>query len=61
MLQNVTQYRIAKDTGVAQSKLSGIKKGLENSEDIKAIKIGNLTLDVASRLTEYAKEVQEKG
>lgn len=51
LLENETQYRIAKETGVAQSKISNLKNG--------KIKIGNLTFEVASKLTEYAKKQKE--
>lgn len=48
LLENETQYRIAKDTGVTQSKLSELKN--------KKIKMENLTFGIAATLTEYAKE-----
>lgn len=50
LLENETQYRIAKDTGINQSILSRIVNGDR--------KIENLTLKVASKLTEYAEELQ---
>ena len=54
LLQNATQYKIAKETGVAQSALSNIINGKR--------KIDNLTLIVASKLTKYAEKVmREKG
>lgn len=49
-----TQYRIAKETGVAQSSISEIINGKR--------RISNLTLEQASKLTEYANELlNEKG
>lgn len=52
LLDNETQYSIAKETGVAQPKLSRIKSG--------DIKIKNITFEVASILTEYAEKVLKK-
>ncbi|OCW99255.1 hypothetical protein Javan117_0006 [Streptococcus phage Javan117] len=48
LLDNVTQYSIAKETGITQSKLSNLKTG--------KIKIENLSLKIASNLTNYAKK-----
>lgn len=54
LLENETQYRISKDTGVNQSILSRVVNGDR--------KIENLTLRVASELTAYAEKLQkEKG
>lgn len=50
LLENETQYKISKDTGVAQVTLSGLISGKR--------KIENLTVKVASKLTEYAEEIQ---
>ncbi|MGT2958901.1 DNA-binding protein [Streptococcus bovimastitidis] len=50
LLKNETQYKITKDTGVAQVTLSGLISGKR--------KIENLTVKVASKLTEYAEEIQ---
>lgn len=50
LLKNETQYKISKDTGVAQVTLSGLISGKR--------KIENLTVKVASKLTEYAEEIQ---
>ena len=51
LLENVTQYRIAKETGMSQGSLSQLKNG--------KIKIENLTLKTASALTELAKKMQK--
>ena len=51
LLENVTQYRIAKETGMSQGSLSKLKNG--------KIKIENLTLKTASALTELAKKMQK--
>lgn len=48
LLDSETQYRISKDTGVAQATISDLKSGKR--------KIENLTLKVASVLTAYAKK-----
>ena len=48
LLQNATQSEISLATGVAQANLSNLVKGKR--------KIENLTLKVASQLTEYADE-----
>lgn len=52
LLANYTQSSIADATGVAQSKLSRISNG--------NIKIARLTLEVASKLTEYAEELEKE-
>lgn len=46
LLENETQYKISKDTGVAQVTLSGLISGKR--------KIENLTVTVADKLTEYS-------
>ena len=51
LLENATQYRIAKETGISQGSISCLKKG--------KIKIDNLTLKTASALTELAKKMQK--
>ena len=51
LLENATQYRIAKETGMSQGSLSQLKNG--------KIKIENLTLKTASALTELAKKMQK--
>lgn len=51
LLQNATQYRINKETGVPKITLSGIVNGKR--------KIENLTLKVASKLTDYAEKLQK--
>ena len=51
LLENETQYRISKETGVAQQTLSNLVIGKR--------KIENLTLKVASQLTNYAYRVQK--
>lgn len=50
LLNNFSQYEISKATGVAQPSLSNIKSGTR--------KIENLSLKVASKLTEYAEELK---
>ena len=52
LLNNVTQYRISKDTGVTLSILSRLVKGER--------KIENLTIKTGSALTEYAEKLQEQ-
>ena len=52
MLNNVTQYRISKDTGVTLSILSRLVKGER--------KIENLTIKTGSALTEYAEKLQKQ-
>lgn len=51
LLQNASQYQISKATGIAQSTLSGLIKGTR--------KIENLTVKIASQLTDYAKQLQK--
>ena len=51
LLENATQYTIAKETNVPQSKLSRLKSG--------KIKIENLTFEVASNLTTFSKKLQK--
>ena len=51
LLENETQYRIAKETGVAQSNISRVAKGER--------KIENLTIAVGAKLTEYAKKIKK--
>ena len=51
LLEHVTQYRIAKETGMSQGSLSQLKNG--------KIKIENLTFKTASALTELAKKMQK--
>lgn len=46
LLENETQYKISKDTGVAQVTLSGLISGKR--------KLENLTVTVADKLTEYS-------
>ena len=53
LLENATQYMIAKETNVPQSKISRLKNG--------NIKMNNLTFKVASDLTTFSKKLQEKG
>ena len=47
----MTQYRIVKETGIAQSKISNLKNG--------KTKLENLTLRVASELTTFSKGLQK--
>ena len=51
LLENVTQYRISKETGVSQSQLSRLKSG--------KIGIENITFEVAGKLTKYAKKIKK--
>lgn len=51
LLENATQYMIAKETNVPQSKLSRLKNG--------KIKIENITFKVASDLTTFSKKLQK--
>ena len=51
LLENVTQYRISKETGVSQSQLSRLKSG--------KIDIENITFEVAGKLTKYAKKIKK--
>lgn len=52
LLKNESQYSILKNTGVSQSYLSKIVNGSKSIE--------NLTVGLASKLTEYALSLQEK-
>ena len=51
LLENETQYRIAKETGITQSKISDLKNG--------KVKIKNLSLRIASELTTFSRRLQE--
>lgn len=51
LLENATQYRIAKETGISQGSISCLKSG--------KIKIENLAFKTASALTELAKKMQK--
>ena len=51
LLENATQYRIGKETGISQGSISQLKNG--------KIKIDNLTFKTASALTELAKKMQK--
>ena len=51
LLENATQYHIAKETGIPRGNISYLKKG--------KIKIDNLTFKTASALTELAKKMQK--
>ena len=48
LASDISAYRIAKDTGIAQSKISGLRSG--------SIKIENLTLAIAEKLVSYYEE-----
>ena len=52
LLNNSTQYRINKDTGVTLSILSRLVRGER--------KIENLTIKTGSALTEYAEKLQKQ-
>ena len=52
MLNNATQYRINKDTGVTLSVLSRLVSGER--------KIENLTIKTGCALTEYAEKLQKQ-
>ena len=52
LLNNATQYRINKDTGVTLSILSRLVNGER--------KIENLTIRTGSALTEYAEKLQKQ-
>lgn len=52
LLNNATQYRIHKDTGVTLSILSRLVNGER--------KIENLTIRTGSTLTEYAEKLQKQ-
>ena len=51
---DISQYKISKETGIAQSKISYLRLGLADEDNKKAIKIKNLSLNLASKLTDYA-------
>lgn len=51
LLQNETQYKINKESKVPQATLSDLINGKR--------KIENLTLKVASKLTDYAEKLQK--
>lgn len=48
---DISAYRIAKDTGITQSKISDLRNG--------NIKIGNLTLDKAEELGDYYDQLKQ--
>lgn len=50
LFKNATQYNIAKNTGVAQATISNIING---KRELK-----NLTIEVGSKLTEYAEQLK---
>lgn len=52
LLNNATQYNISKNTGVAQATISNIING---KRELK-----NLTIEVGSKLTEYADQLQKQ-
>ena len=52
LLKNATQYNISKNTGVAQATISNIVNG---KRELK-----NLTIEVGSKLTEYADQLQKQ-
>jgi DNA-binding protein len=52
LLKNATQYNISKNTGVAQATISNIINGK------RALK--NLTIEVGSKLTKYADQLQKQ-
>jgi hypothetical protein len=52
LLKNATQYNISKNTGVAQATISNIING---KRELK-----NLTIEVGSKLTEYADQLQKQ-
>lgn len=51
LLDSHTQVYIAENTGIAQSKISRIKSG--------NIKMKSITFEVASKLTEFAEEIEK--
>ena len=51
LINNETQYRISKETGISNSTISGLLKGDR--------KIENLTLKIASKLTDFAKKLKK--
>lgn len=52
LLSNATRYRISKETGVPQSNLSDLVNGKR--------KMKNLTIEVGSKLTAYAKKLKKE-
>lgn len=52
LLKNATQYNISKNTEVAQATISNIING---KRELK-----NLTIEVGSKLTEYADQLQKQ-
>ena len=52
LLENATQYKISKEAKVHQPILSGLKNG--------ARKMDNLSVKMASRLTEYAQKLKRE-
>lgn len=52
LLDSHTQVYIAENTGIAQSKISRIKRG--------EIDMKNITFEIASKLTKFAEEIQKK-
>lgn len=52
LLENATQYKISKEAKVHQPILSGLKNGTR--------KMDNLSVKMASRLTEYAQKLKKE-
>lgn len=52
LLENATQYKISKEAKVHQPILSGLKNGTR--------KMDNLSVKMASRLTEYAQKLKQE-
>lgn len=52
LLENATQYKISKEAKVHQPILSGLKNGNR--------KMDNLSVKMASRLTEYAQKLKQE-
>lgn len=52
LLDNTTQYRISKETGISQGNLSNLVHG--------RIQLGNLTFKNASAMTELAEKMQKE-
>ncbi len=52
LLENATQYKISKEAKVHQPILSGLKNGTR--------KMDNLSVKMASRLTEYAQKLKRE-
>lgn len=50
LFENVTQYKISKETGVAQPVIARLKKGER--------KLENASIKVGAALTEYAEELK---